>query len=361
MKRLTTIFLILAAVLLWACEFRPLLEQSNTHYVRVYIDEEIKNVTTGFYNEDNVRPVYKSPGILRITLADQVTGRVVSERFLRNIGHDENGKYYDGYIAAEPGYYSLMVYNFDMETTRVLDINYHHKAKAYTNEIATHLKTRIPSRANASAATKTKGYDKVVYDPDHLFRVGTSDVYIPYTDYVDTLRSPDGTYFRAESMIKSYFLQVRVVGMEYASSSVGLVTGVAGSGWLHSGEMDVEDPVTVYFDMLPGHDSAAGVVKGDEDGVVTVYTTFNTFGKIAEMESELEITFDFLTIYGEPYSETIDITDLFSTRDAIENHWLLIDHTIEIPEPPDVPGGNGGGGFSPSVGDWNDINTEIQI
>ena len=361
MRNLMRILLLAVVLLASSCERRPLVELSNTHYVRVYINEEIKNVTTGFYDESNARPEYKTPSILRVTLADPSTGRVCAERFLRNIGEDENGKYYDGYIAVAPGYYSFMAYNFDTETTRILDINHHFRAKAYTNEIATHLKTKIPSRANLDASTKSNGYNKVIYESDHLFRVGCSDVYIPYTDYVDTLRTPEGAYFKAESMVKSYYLQVRVAGMEYASSSVGLLTGVAGSGWIHSGTMDVEDPATVYFEMLPGQTKATGVVKSAEDGVLTIYTTFNTFGKIEEQESELEITFDFLTIYGKPYSETIDITDLFYTKEAVENQWLLIDHTIVIPEPPDFPGGNPSGGFNPGVDDWNDIKTEIII
>ena len=69
---------------------------SNTHYVRVYVNESIQNVTTGFYNEGYTRPEYKSPDVLRVFLADPQTGRVKAERFLRNNDRDENGLYYDG-------------------------------------------------------------------------------------------------------------------------------------------------------------------------------------------------------------------------------------------------------------------------
>lgn len=340
-----------------SCERRPLLEMSNTHYIRVYIDEVIPNVTTGFYNESNRRPTYNAPGILRVTLADPETGAAKAERFLRNMGMDENGRYYDGYIVADPGVYSLMVYNFDVETTQVKDINNHFDAKAFTGEIASHLKSNIPSRSRRnSTKQKNQGFDKVVYDPDHMFRVACPDVLVPYVDFVDTLKTPEGKYFRAESMVQSYYLQVRVKGLEFASSSVGLLTGVAGSGWLMDGRMDKEDPVTVYFDMFPGQGPASGMVKGDE-GTVTVYTTFNTFGKIPAQQNHLEVTFDFLTVYGDPYSETLDITDVFATKEAQENRWLLIDHTIEIPEPPKV----GGGGFDPGLDDWKDVESDVII
>lgn len=358
MRRILHILAAVTVLLMSAsCERRPLMDLSNTHYVRVYINEDINNVTTGFYNENNVRPVYVAPDILRITLADPETGNIVAERFLRNKGEDKRGKYYDGYIVADPGVYSLMVYNFDMETTQITSINNHHEAKAYTNEIAAHLKTNIPSRAKISQKTsKVPGYDKVVYDPDHLFRVSCEEVCIPYTDFIDTLKTSDGDFLRAESMVKSYYLQVKVKGLEFASSSVGLLTGVSGSGWVKDGTMDTKDPVTVYFGMLPGLDEAVGVVKGDA-GEVTVYTTFNTFGKIPELNNELEITFDFLTVYGKPYSETIDITDVFATEEAQKNRWLLIDHTIEIPKPPEV----GGGGFDPDLEDWGDVEQDMII
>lgn len=355
--RITALLLLLT---LSACERRPLLDLQDTHYIRIYIDEEIPNVTTGFYDPNNVRPAYTSPGIMRVTLADRESGNIVSERFLRNMGEDERGKYYDGYIVATPGRYSLMAYNFDMETTQISDINNYYKAKAYTNEIAAHLKAKIPSRTEGSKAQKAPGYDKVVYDPDHLFRVSHLDVVVPYVDYIDTLRTVDGGWFRAESDVHSYYLQVKVKGLEFATSSVGLLTGLSGSSWVKDGAMDVEDPVTVYFDLHPGHGSA-GIKQLSSSGAPSsesvIYTTFNTFGKIPNLENELEITFDFLTVYGKPYSETLNITDVFATPEARNNRWLLIDHCIEIPEPPKV----GGGGFDPGLDDWEDIESDIEI
>ena len=39
-----------------SCEHRELSDVNNMHYVRVYLDEDIKNVTTGIYNEAYDRP-----------------------------------------------------------------------------------------------------------------------------------------------------------------------------------------------------------------------------------------------------------------------------------------------------------------
>ena len=71
------------------------------------------------------------------------------------------------------------------------------------------------------------------------------------------------------------------------------------------------------------------------------------------------MTFDFMTTYGKPYSETIDITPVFSTPEAREKQWLLLDHTIKIPEPP--PSEGSGGGMNPSVGEFEEVETDIII
>lgn len=354
MRRCIDILMALVVIITASCERRPLGGISNTHYVRVYVNEEIRNVTHGFYNEEYARIPYESPDILRVILSDPETGNVKAERFLRDVGHDEKGTYYEGYIISDPGHYVLTAYNFDTETTVMSGVNNHNEAKATTNEIASHLRTKIPSRASKSP---TGEVEKIVYDPDHLFVAHCKDVYIPYVDELDTLKTPEGKHFTAETLVKSYFLQVRVKGMEYASSSVGLLTGMSGSSWVDGRGMDNNDNVTLYFELLEGENPAAGMVKSDDEEYATIYTTFSTFGKIPDAENELEITFDFITTYGKPYSATFDITGLFSTKEAMENQWLLLEHTIEIPEPPKIEGG----GFKPSVDDWKDVETDILI
>lgn len=354
MKKLICILALCLMVM--ACERRELVEFSNTHYVRVYVDEDIKNVTTGFYDDDYVKPAYKSPDVLRVMLADPETGNVRAERFLRNKSKDERGTYYDGYIIADPGEYALLAYNFDTETTVIRNANNHYDMLASTSEIASHLKTKIPSRATKSP---DEDPEEITYDPDHLLAANCGSVYIPYSDVIDTLRTPEGEYFHARSIVKSYYLQVRVKGIQYASSSVGLLTGMSGSSWVHSGYINPDHPVTVYFEMLPGENSATGLRRSNEDEAI-IYTTFGTFGKLPETENELEITFDFLTVYGKAHSETINITDVFADPEAIEHQWLLIDHLIEIPEPPPMEGAEGSG-FKPSVGPWGDVESDIII
>lgn len=348
MRRLT-IILTGVLMLLSSCERRPLFDLFNTHYVRVYIDEHLLNVTTGFYNPDHQKPAYSSPSIIRVALTDPDTGVVKAERYLRNMDRDERGTYYDGYIIADPGRYHMIAYNFDTEATIISGANSHLSMEAYTNEIASHLYSKIPSRVKAPVPN-----ERIVYEPDHLFVVDCGDVIVNYVEQLDTLKTPQGDYFTGESIVKSYYLQINVKGMQYVSSSVALLDGMAGSTRLHGRMPDTEDPVTVYFEMLKSD------IPENEEGETVIYTTFNTFGKLPDVISNLEITFDFLTTYGRHYSEKLDITEKFKEPDAIDHQWIIIDHAISIPDPP-APEPGSGGGFVPEVGPWEDIETDIVI
>ena len=103
------LFFLLCTFLLVGCEHRELSDPNTGHYLRIYWDEEIKNVTCGFYDESLNHPEYKRPYVMRVVLADPASGRVVSERYFQNNGEDERGYYIDGYIGAEPGTYNLLV------------------------------------------------------------------------------------------------------------------------------------------------------------------------------------------------------------------------------------------------------------
>lgn len=372
---LSAVFTLCVILTTASCEKRPLMEISNTHYVKVYVDEEILNVTTGFYNESYLKPAYKSPTVLRVLLTDPETGNIKAERYLRNQGEDENGHYYDGYIIADPGEYKLIAYNFDTESTIIGGSNNHFDINAYTNEIASHLYTKIPSRspsrnkenkdkaaadAEGKAATDVDGkgapVESIVYDPDHLFVANSDKLHIPYTEIVDTLKTTEGVpHFHAKSIVKSYYLQIKVKGAQYISSAVSLLEGMAGSTKLVTKQPVQDNPVTVYFEMVS--DKATARNASDE---ATIYTTFGIFGRVGDMDNKLEVTFDFMTTYGLPYSATFDITQDFEKPEAVEHQWLLLDHLITIPEPPPSTGSSSGG-FQPSVDEWSDVESDIVI
>ena len=333
-----------AAVLLTSgCERRPLVDAGNTHYVRVYLDEQIKNVTTGFYNDNLDKPDYQTPDMLRVVLYDQLHNRIAAERYLRNRSVDARGVYFDGYIVAEPGDYRLLTYNFGTESTIIDQSHLFDGATARTNEISSVLRSSLSVRSDEEQ-------QRIVYNPDHLFVDRNEEISLDYGPDIDTLRNADGDHFTAGSIVLSYYLQVRVKGAQWISSAVGLLSGMSGSATLYDGNARAEDPVTLYFEMKRGE------LRDDE---AFIYTTFHTFGKLPDQNNELSITFDVRTTDGRALTTTIDITDKFSEPDAIEHQWLLLDQVLNIPEPEDPEGS--GDGFFPEVDNWEDIETDIII
>ncbi len=329
------------AILATQCERRPLVEAGNTHYVRVYLDEEIKNVTTGFYDPSLPTPEYATPDVLRVVLYDQKHNRTAAERYLRNRNTDARGTYFDGYIIAEPGDYRLMTYNFGTESTIIDQSHIYDGAMAYTNEISSVLKNSLSVRADEE--------ERIVYVPDHLFVDRNETLRLDYGPDIDTLQNSAGDHFTAGSIVLSYYLQIRVKGAEWISSAVGLLSGMAGSATLHDGNGRSEDPVTLYFEMQRG---------GMDSSEPFIYTTFHTFGKLPDRNNSLAVTFDVRTTDGRALTTTLDITDEFSKPNAIDHQWILLEEVLVIPEPPQDSDGDG---FTPEVDDWEDIQTDIII
>ncbi len=373
LSRIVTFALIASSIpVVTACDFRPLTEAGNTHYVRVYIDEHIPNTTEGFYDDTHAKPAYRRPEVMRVALADKATGRVVAERYLRNQGNDPQGHYYDGYIICDPGEWSLLAWNFDTEATLISSPSNIEEAKAYTNTIAAHLYSALraslaaaksgASKSEESAESVSKesvskaeidlDNEKVVYEPDHLFVAKEENASIGYSETIDTLRTADREYFTASSIVEAWYIQVNVKGISRVSSSIALLSGLSGSKKLVTGELDPNDPVINYFEM-----NSTDVTKADEDTGV-LYTTFHTFGKLPEHSNGFKVTFDVTTKAGQAVSATFDITDEFSKDIAKERRWIILDRTIVIP---DVPPGDQNGGFSPGVKDWSDVNTDLEI
>ena len=301
MRRLAAFLPVLLCVLLAGCERRPLVELTDLHYVRVYIDEELKNVTTGFYNENHARPEYESPDVLRVTLSDPTTDQVVAERYLRDRGSD--------------GRYNLLAYNFGTTSSILRGEHTYSDAEAYTNEIASHLLNNLPSRGDRSD-------ERIVYDPDHLIVARCEGVEVPLRTYIDTLRTASGDYFMGQSIVKSYYLQIRVKGIQWVSSAVSLLTGISGSARLHDGGVNEDDPVTLYIEMRRSDEPSR------TDDTAVIYATFGMFGRLPDANNKLEVSFDFLTRDGRALSHEFDITSKFDEPDAVEHQWLLLDDEL---------------------------------
>ncbi|MBQ8423819.1 MAG: DUF5119 domain-containing protein [Coprobacter sp.] len=341
-----TILLLGMVGVLLSCEHRPLLDPYNVHYIRVYIDEQIKNVTYGFYDESRNRPTYERPRILRIVLTEPVTGNIVTERYLQSTGEDERGYYIDGYIAAKEGEYNLMVYNFDTEKTFVRNDRQFYDMTAYTSSVSNGYYQYFPTVSSQLAEPEIR------YIPDHFFLVSCQPIEIQKNVAIDTLRTNEGDFFTAAPLTLSYYLQIRIKGLEYVSSAVSLLSGMAGSATLYDRRMVADDAVSLFFTMEYTD------VKRSRDAdcsSAVLYTTFNTFGKLPDEPTIYTLNLEFMRTDGTTQVETIDITSMFDTPLVRDERWILLEHEIEIAPPLD------GGGMTPDVEEWSDVWSDIQI
>ncbi|MBQ5681108.1 MAG: DUF5119 domain-containing protein [Bacteroidaceae bacterium] len=340
----------LFAVLTASCEHRPLEDPVNTHYVRIYVDEDIRNVTFGFYNDTYERPTYTRPRVLRLVLADRKTGKVVKETYLQRQGEDEKGYYIDGYVSAAPGTYNLQAYSFGSAYTKVRNENDFFSMLAYTDPVSDYYKKYLPS------LSRSLDMNSVVQQPEHFFHMVEENYNIARSSSPDTLRSSNGEYFRAHSMVLSYYIQLKVKGIEWAKSAVSVLGGMAGSSLIHKHRGMVEtNPVNVLFTLKQTNRQRRST---DDATTAVLYTTFQTFGKLPDLPSVLAVSIEFVKRDGSSQVEEIDITKMFDTPMVRDKQWILIEPEIELTPP---EGTIVGGGLTPGVDEWEDIESGILL
>ena len=338
------------------CEHRPLLsmELPENTFVRVYFDEHIRNVSYGFYDEAKKKPEYYSPQMMRVVFCDEASGRVVTERYLHDSGKDERGYYIQGLLNVPDGRYNMMAYNFDTQYTKIRNQNDYSTMTAYTKPLTSEEANRIfGSRGDV------ENYEIISKQPDHLFVAKVEGVEVSsdgYKEHPDTIMTEQKTHPVAQTIVKTYYLQISVVGVEYVRSAVALLSGMSGSKTMHDGKMVANDVTSVYFGLNNGKEKNRAT---NEETLATVaYATFNTFGKLPSEENDLEITFEFNIINNTVQTETFRITDMFDTPEVRDNQWIIIDKVIMI-DPPN--GEDTGGGMTPGVSDWEEIEGKITI
>jgi len=355
--RRTLVSFVWILVLLFSsgCEHRPLelMELPENTFVRVYIDEHIRNVSYGFYDETKKKPEYYSPQMLRVVFCDEASGRVVTERYLHDSGKDERGYYIQGLLNVPDGRYNMMAYNFDTQYTKIRNQNDYSTMTAYTKPLTSEEANRIfGSRGELDD-------DIICKQPDHLFVAKVEGVEVSsdsYTGHPDTIMTEQNTHPVAQTIVKTYYLQISVVGVEYVRSAVALLSGMSGSKTMYDGKMVENDVTSVYFGLNNGLERNRAT--GEQTLATVAYATFNTFGKLPAEENDLEITFEFNVIDNTIQTETLRITDMFDTPEVRDKQWIIIDKVIKI-DPPN--GEDTGGGMTPGVSDWDEIEGTITI
>lgn len=316
--------MLIAAMLLLlglgSCKRRPLSVADYSVNVVINIDDDIVNYR-----------MPSEPELMRVAFFDHEDGQLMTQAFLPPRG---------GKVNVIPGRtYDVLVYNFDTQVTYIKDENSFPKILATTNQISDAFKSKLKSRGTKSP-TKDDLDETIVYDPDHLYVGRLNTVEMP----ARSVDSPEITLtVDCETVVQTWILEVdKIKGAQYIGSISAVITGLSEYNKISTG-LRSKDYATVFFD----------IQSIGQDGVVK--TKFNTFGENPESGERQILSLVITDTGGKGYIFNVDVTDQFPGNK--EQIIRVKTGDIDIPEPEH----QGGGGLSPSVDEWKDIVSQIEI
>lgn len=341
MKRTYLTYLLIAVILMTAsCQRRPFSDANSAVNLKLRINTKV------IHEED-----IKLPDLMCVQLCDVNTGDVVYTDYVPPTG---------GYIYPEPGHYDFLVYNINTESTVLRNEANFKTVEAYTNPVSAFIKSQLSQflakRAEIRkqmAAQKESNLKKtyesttddskapedevIVNEPDHLFVGRSKGINIPafaIDDDTEIIIEMD-----AESVVETWLIEaVNIDGLQWVSSVSALITGMVESNFIGPGEKS-EGAVTIYFEMDRTSQSLIGY--------------YRTFGKHPQFSNDLTIGFNVTDTQGGEHHFIFDITDEY--LDNPERHITILDK-MTIPEPVVT-----GGGFAPTVDDWEEVKTDINL
>lgn len=355
MTRVKNIFMQIACaaalvVALVACERRPLEEPSEFVQIRINVNvEAVANVKVDVYNEFIPIPDMNTDK-MRVLVYDPVSKKLLTQSFTTGKTYNEAGQQVlTGSLNIAYGNYDILVYNWDTPTTQVTGESDENSILAYTQEIPPAQKYRYSGMTKAETDSTSILDLDMRYEPDHLMVAREHDLRVSPHDSVVVIQT------EARTVIDSYYLQIHVEGMQYASAATAVISGLSPSNHIGLDERTEDPSVAVAFDLNKSVDPR---LPGENKDVLCA--VFNTFGKIADSQSELFVTFNVIDVAGNLQQYKTSLDRIFKTENAILHHWLLVDETWVIDNP--TPGENPtNGGFQPSVDDWEEEYGNISL
>ena len=358
------IFLAIALLAAAACERRPLLDQSEAVRIKIKVNvKAVTNVNTNIRSSVKLYGTNSSlwepkleqldPQMMRVLVYDPETERLLTQSFITSSEVDEDGnRVFNGNLGISHGNYNFLVYNFDTPTTQVTAENSEASILAYTNEISSSLKAKY---LGTKADDEYYEDMSIRYEPEHLLVANEKDVRISPHDTLVVVHT------EASTVVDTYYLQVRVKGLQFASSATAIISGLSPSNHIGYNERTVDPTAAVVFEMQKGQDLS---LDGDNKDVLCA--VFNTFGKIKDIKSNLYVTFNVYDTAGKLQQYTANLDSIFNSEEAIKYHWLIVDEdclVIEIVDPnnDDNKPQTGNGGFQPQVDDWEEEVGEITL
>jgi len=252
--------------------------------------------------------------MLRAFVYDSESGDLRGQIFISNKEINGNGTTtFRSKENLRRGTYDIIVYNFDLPDTFIRGEEKIASLEAYTSEVNASLTGRFGSDITSGEA--------ICNTPDIL---GVARIL--------NVRIAEGTAISGElnQVTIQTNLKLGAEGLQWAVTKSAVASGFATSWFLGTGEAGKEG--RIWFEMT---------TKDNENLIASI----PSFGKAAD---KFDFTFNVTTSDGSyNYSTTTDNSFEF-------------DKAIVIPEPQNQ-GNNGGSGFVPKIGDWNNISVDVPV
>lgn len=245
---------------------------------------------------------------------------------------DRNG----GEIRVVAGRYKAICLNSDTKSISILD-QHDYDRFCITTKDASSLSGLGMSQINVKALPKAEGAEneRWVASPEHVWSGCLDDLFIE--EHGQTIT------FEPEPHIKNCNVEIRnVENLRWINAMSASLSTMAG-GYHPSQRQESAEQVTIPFETL--YDVSAGTVKG----------SFTTFGHCPEEDAVHQLVIYVVLADDSKWYYTFDVTEQIHSAEDMFNIYIVLD---ELPIPKPVVNG---GGFKPSVGEWNEMDIYIKM
>ena len=325
MSRVVKYLLVVAvAFTTFSCERRPLIELSDSKYrIEFEFNQKVLNDT-----------IKKLPDLMNVFFYHSSTKNFEESHFVESYG---------GEINIKPSTYNIVPYNFNTESTIVRNHNSYEDIEATTNEISQYILERVKYALQTRMNIWEKGFqtkggttDRIVNEPDHLFTTVKEKVKLE----PEKSRIIQTVTLETESIVERWLVEIEgLEGAEHLAEASMIISGAVPNIKLGTREKGKEK-VSLLADLKI--DAQGGKLQGG----------YNTFGMHPLEENDPQLISLVLTDkQGKQYHFHYKLTNqMLNTKEQ----KIKVKEKIVIEEPT-------GGGFVPSVNQWQDIVTDIVI
>lgn len=301
---------VFALLLLAACEHKELC-YDHSHTVEVQVVFDWKKAPDA------------SPETMRLYLFPMAGGKPLTYEFPNAHG---------GRVSVPMGRYKALCVNSDTEKILYRNIDSYETFEAYATE--------GPSESTSSFIPhrQVNADESLVKSPDRLYSDRLDEVTVEYAKANQTIT------LYPELSVCRYRVEIRnVANLKYiAPDNVsGTLSGMSGSLWVGRNELTPE-PVAISFDM-------------HSDGSSVLTAEFLTFGQLGTSSPAHQLVVYVVMADGNKMYYTFDVSKQVDEAADPRDVYILLDN-LPLPKPI-----VNGGGFHPTVDEWQPVHIELPM